>query len=343
MFRKYILCRTPHVLPWPFFGFECTRSHKELESCRTNIWSKWLHAIHENLSHCINCMWVDDVLKVSLAGAHLQANKMHVSTAILAQEPMAPATRINGIATVCLQRKIMPLHKVVTSCSQCLTNVHAFMIWNTCRIASRTYPIKCKSNRDMDKWWTHFHMMQSQFFSRCARLPWLRICVRRVCVTNVVNTILPQHVRLKVMWVVLTTSPAHCTYAEQLECAAMFEFFLFWMFCTAGTLNAAYWMKSRMQMMFLGTTWTHDVKKHGWCGFCFFFKSCTCLSKSMTRSRWFNDIDSFAESSQLICTADQYPVAHMRHSTSPYVPPMSNRCCLDFQNPKQNLCRCCFF
>ena len=144
------------------------------------------------------------------------------------------------------------------------------------------------------------------------------------------------------MWVVLTTSPAHCTYAEQLECAAMFEFFLWGMFCTAGTLNAAYWMKSRMQMMFLGTTWTHDVKKHGWCGFCFLAKSGTCLSKSMTRSRWFNDIDSFAESSQLICTADQYPVAHMRHSTSPYVPPMSNRCCLDFQNPKQNLCRCLF-
>ena len=143
------------------FEFECTRSHKDLESCRTNIWSKWFHAIHENISHCINCMWVDDVLKVSLAGAHLQANKMHVSAAILAEEPMAPATRINGIATVCLQRKIMPLHKVVTSCSQCLTNVHAFMIWNTCRIASRTYPIKCKSNRGMDKWWTHFHMIQS--------------------------------------------------------------------------------------------------------------------------------------------------------------------------------------
>ena len=178
------------------------------------------------------------------------------------------------------------------------------------------------------------------FFSWCARLPWLRICVRRVCVTNVVNTILPQHVRLKVMWVVLTTSPAHCTYAEQLECDAMFEFFLFWMFCTAGTLSAAYWMKSRMQMMFLGTAWTHDVQKHGWCGFRFFFKWCTYLSKSMTRSPWFNDIDSCAESVKLICTADQYPVAHMRHSTSPYVPPMSNRCCLDFQNPKQNLCSC---
>jgi hypothetical protein len=69
--------------------------------------------------HTVSIACVDDVLKVSLDGAHLQANKMHVNTAILVQAPMAPATRINGIATVCLQKEIMPLHHIVTSCSQC--------------------------------------------------------------------------------------------------------------------------------------------------------------------------------------------------------------------------------